>query len=186
MMSASRAVSTTSRLIVVMALISRMRVICAKRRWTRRKLPLVIRATALIASASVKSPAESVSPIAAQWCSRTNVSSSAERAVFVREADAGVQLWVAREAAFDAGHADQDQADAGAVVVIAQLLEARVFRRSASSTISSSTSRWPDVPTFESLKLLSAISNSISQPRRSWRVRTSLSTIRGVLWTFGV
>jgi len=76
MMSASRAVSTTSRLIVVMLLISRMRVIWAKRRWTRRKLPPVMRATAAIASVSVKSSADSERPIALQWCRRTNVSSS--------------------------------------------------------------------------------------------------------------
>ncbi len=52
-----RAVSTTSMVIVVRSLMSRMRVIWAKSRCTRRKLPLVMRATAVMASLSVKSSA---------------------------------------------------------------------------------------------------------------------------------
>jgi hypothetical protein len=75
MMRVWRAVSTTSRLMVVIALISRKRVIWAKRRWTRRKLPPVMRATAAIASALVKSSAASVEPIGAVVL-ETNASSS--------------------------------------------------------------------------------------------------------------
>ena len=43
----------------------------------------------------------------------------AEGSILVREADARVQLWVAREPALDPGHADQDESDAGTVVVVA-------------------------------------------------------------------
>jgi hypothetical protein len=73
-----------------------------------------------------ESPAESVSPIALQWCSRTNVSSSLLSGRYSwAEPDPRVQLRVARRPPLDARHADQDEADAGALVVVAQLLEAR-------------------------------------------------------------
>jgi hypothetical protein len=79
MTSDSRAVSTTSLVIVLRLLISMMRWIWANRRWTRRKLPLVMRATAASASASVKSSADRVRLSLDQWCCRTKTSSSADR-----------------------------------------------------------------------------------------------------------
>ncbi|GAB2820566.1 hypothetical protein GCM10027073_59660 [Streptomyces chlorus] len=48
-----------------------------------------------------------------------------ERPVVVDEADATVELGVAGEALLDAGHADEDHADAGAVVVVPELFQAR-------------------------------------------------------------
>lgn len=52
---------------------------------------------------------------------------TAERTVFVGEADAAVELRVAREAFFNAGHADEDDAHVVAVVEIADLFEAGGF-----------------------------------------------------------
>ena len=48
--------------------------------------------------------------------------------VVVDEPDAAVELGVAGEALFDAGHADEDQAEAAAVVVVAELLERGDFQ----------------------------------------------------------
>ena len=45
-----------------------------------------------------------------------------QRPVLVDEPDPAVELRVAGEAFFDAGHADQDHAEAAAVVVVAELL----------------------------------------------------------------
>jgi hypothetical protein len=78
MTSDSRAVSTTSRLMTLSPLISSTRVIWVKSRWTSRKFPLVMRWTAAMASASVKSSADSVRPSAAQWRCRTKASSPAD------------------------------------------------------------------------------------------------------------
>jgi len=58
--------------------------------------------------------------------------------VFVGEADSAVELGVAGEAFLDAWHADEDDAEVVAVVVVADLFEARGLRRSGSSMMSSS------------------------------------------------
>ena len=72
----SRAVSTTSAVIVCSWLISRIRSTWANSRCTSRKLPPVIRAIAASASASVKSSGEKVSPSSAHLWARTKRSSS--------------------------------------------------------------------------------------------------------------
>lgn len=100
------------------------RVICAKSRWTRRKLPLVIRWMAATASASVKSSADRVRPIDDQCRCSTKVSSSALRHRYswtkpIRLYSCGV----AGEDLLDAGQANQDHAEVAAVVVVAELLE---------------------------------------------------------------
>ena len=59
MTSDSRAVSMTFLVIMLKLLISIMRRVWANSRWTRRKLPPVMRATAAMASVSVKSSAVS-------------------------------------------------------------------------------------------------------------------------------
>ncbi len=48
--------------------------------------------------------------------------------MLVREADPAIELGVAREALFDAGHADQDDAHVVAVAIVADLLETGRFR----------------------------------------------------------
>lgn len=75
----SRAAFTTSLVMLLSWLMSRMRVIWVKRRWKSRKLPLVMRATAAIASASVKSWGSMVRPISCQRFVRTKASSSVLR-----------------------------------------------------------------------------------------------------------
>jgi len=60
MTSDSRAVSMTSLVIMLRLLISMMRRVCANSRWTRRKLPPVMRATAVMASVSVSRSADRV------------------------------------------------------------------------------------------------------------------------------
>lgn len=72
---------------------------------------------------------------------------AAERPVVVGEADSAVELRVARQARFEAGHADQDQAEGAAVEDVAQLLEGGRLRRSASSTMSRSTCHAASVKT---------------------------------------
>jgi hypothetical protein len=54
--------------------------------------------------------------------------------VVVQEPDSTVKLRVAGQPAFDAGHADQNQADPAAVVVVAQCLQAGVFESVARSS----------------------------------------------------
>ena len=78
MTSDSRAVSMASLVIVLRLLISMMRRVWANRRWTRRKLPPVMRATAAMASVSVKSSTDRVRLSLDQWCCRIKSSSSAE------------------------------------------------------------------------------------------------------------
>ena len=48
-----------------------------------------------------------------------------QRSVFVDEPDPAVELRVPGETFFDAGHTDQDHAEAAAVVVVAELLQGR-------------------------------------------------------------
>jgi predicted transcriptional regulator len=79
-----------------------------------------MRATVATASVSVKSSAESVRPS----CCHEAQLVAAERPVVVGEADAAVELRVAREAFLEAGHADQDDGDRVAIEEVAQLLEA--------------------------------------------------------------
>lgn len=74
----SRAVSTTSLLMVWRPLISRMRSIWAKSLCNRRKFPTVMRTMAAIASTSVQSLGEKESPSSRHRCSSTKCSSSAE------------------------------------------------------------------------------------------------------------
>jgi hypothetical protein len=125
----SRAVSTTSRVTVLRWLISRIRVICAKRRWTSRKLPLVMRATAgdgFDVGEVLRGEGEpELFPVVGEDESELV---EAEGAVLVGEADAAVELRVAREATFETGHADQDQPDVVAVEEVAELCEARGFQ----------------------------------------------------------
>ena len=74
-----RAVSTTSAVMVCRSLIFMMRWIWAKSRWSSRKFPLVMRATAATACVSVKSSLSSSTPSLCQWRVRTKVSSSPVR-----------------------------------------------------------------------------------------------------------
>ena len=104
---------------------SRTRWIWAISRPVRRKLPLVMRVIAATASPVVKSAVSSEAefgPVAGQD-ERQFV--GGQRPVVVDEPDPAVELGVAGEAFFEAGHADQDQADAGPVVVVAELFQRR-------------------------------------------------------------
>ena len=134
MRRASRAASTTSGLMVRRLLICWMRWIWVSRRSTRRKLPPVIRAMVAIATVRVSCSVVVVVVVdAAAGREAVGVPAAGEhggelvgveRAVLVSEADAAVQLGVARQAPFDAGHADQDHAHGVPVVVVADLLQA--------------------------------------------------------------
>jgi len=79
MTSDSRAVSTTSLVIVRSRLISSTRAIWLNSRCTNRKLPPVIRAIAASASASVQSSGEKVSPTSCHLWARMKRSSSSLR-----------------------------------------------------------------------------------------------------------
>ena len=71
-----RAASTTSLVTKVSSLMLRIRWIWTNSRWMSRKLPLVIRAIAAMAWASLKSAVSSSSPSLRQCWVRTKVSSS--------------------------------------------------------------------------------------------------------------
>ena len=82
-----------------------------------------MRATAAMASVSVKSSADRVRPSLPVVLQDEEQFVGGERPVLVDEADPAVELRVAGEALFDAGHADEDHAELAAVVVVAELLQ---------------------------------------------------------------
>ena len=91
----------------------------------RRKLPPVIRMTALTVSASVgvvgvERQAELVPVVGEHGRDVVGV----QRPVLVGEADPAVELRVAGELPVEAGHADQDQAEVAAVEEVAELFQA--------------------------------------------------------------
>ena len=90
-----------------------------------RKLPPVIRTTALTVSKSlvssrVERQAELVPVVGQDEREVVGV----ERLVLVGEADPAVQLGVAGQLPVEAGHADQDQAEVAAVEEVAELFQA--------------------------------------------------------------
>jgi hypothetical protein len=67
----SRAASTTSRVTVCSALISRRRAICVRSRWSNRKLPPVTRIIAASASLSATPSSGKASPDGTHFCCRS-------------------------------------------------------------------------------------------------------------------
>ncbi len=74
--SVLRAASTTSSVMTVSSLISKIRSICTNNLWSNRKFPLVMRLMAAIACVSVKSALSRDKPSWRQWRVSTKVSSS--------------------------------------------------------------------------------------------------------------
>ena len=115
----SRAASTTSLVTVLSWLMSMMRWICA----ISRVVSLEIAAGdaddrgAGLAGGEVFGVVEAeVGPLTRQY---EGLFVAGQGLVVVQESDAAVELRVAGQSAFNAGHADEDQAGAGAVVVVA-------------------------------------------------------------------
>jgi hypothetical protein len=104
----------------------------------------------------------------------------------VDESDPAVELGVAGQAFFDAGHADQDQADAGPVVVVAELFQRRCLEpvclvddqqlgaRPAALAQRGEVLRGLEFP-------LDAPAQPVMQERD-----LSLSKVLGLVWTLGV
>ena len=122
----ARAAWTTSSVMALRPLIFRMRPIWMSRRWSRRKLPPVMRAMEAMAWAQVEVGVVELeaepAPVAGEHEAELV---AGERAVVMGEAHAAVELGVAGEALLHAGHADQDDAHAGAVEAVADELEPR-------------------------------------------------------------
>jgi len=121
-----RAVSTTSLVMTVRSLIRRTRSIWTNRRWTRRKLPRVMRADCGdglgVGEVGEVQGEPELAPVAAQDERELVV---AKRSVLVGEADTAVALRVSGQALVDPGHANQEQPEGPPVEAVAQVLQGR-------------------------------------------------------------
>jgi hypothetical protein len=101
----------------------------------------------------------------------------------VDESDPAVELGVAGQAFFDAGHADQDQADAGPVVVVAELFQRRCLEPVRLVDDQQLGAR--PAALAQRGEILRGLEFPLEpQLSRSCRKVISLSTMRGVLQTF--
>ena len=120
----SLAASTISGVRVWRSLTAWTRSIWVRRRSTRRKVPAVMRTMVAMAVAWAIPPVVRVGVGGEPACEDGGELVGCERVVFVGESDAAVELGVAREALFDAGHADEDRAHGVPVVIVPHLFEA--------------------------------------------------------------